>query len=274
MIINLRGASCSGKSTPIYRLLDEFEAHVTPLIEPRGWNLKKERVVGYEVGDLLIIGPYEPTAKTGGMDMLTPGKIALVTQWLKDRLTCGYKHVIFESLMCSLAMGRYMKLADEVKGGPAGQVAFCFLNTPLEVREERIMKRNGGLGPTGKGINVEATLHHQHVRMKQIRQKFVDDSRLVYDIDWRDPYGQIQWLLDKAGWDERATPQLLRAPVTLFGVAQDLVQYGSDSRFWPADDPKEQTQLGKELLKEARAFHLTPEDMLVCQQMMTMKENA
>lgn len=258
MIINLRGASCSGKSTPVYQLLANYP-HVEQW-EQHGWNLKKERLIGYSVGDLLIIGPYAATAKTGGMDMLTPGRIELVTQWLEERIMSGqWRHVIFESLMCSLAMGRYQDLARRTEHGPCGRTAFCFLNTPLEVRRERIFARNGGLGPSGKGINVEATLEHQHIRMGQIRQKFIEANELVYDVDWQNAFTFVRNLLHSEGWDPYG-------PVSSKVEARTLIEIGQaaargELRF---SDEKRQTRLEKELKDHARALQLTP-DMLQCQ---------
>jgi hypothetical protein len=206
MILNIRGSSCSGKSTSLYRLLQDYPS--VEVWEKVGWNKVKPRQVGHLLaGGLFIVGPYAPTAKTGGMDMLMPGKTELVTLWL-ERNCAIYPHVIFESMMASLAIGRYHELRKrlDVTLGVQNSITFAFLDTPLEVCRERILSRNDGKGPTGKGINEEATVDHQWKRVRQIRERFTEKKERCETLPWEAAYETMIALLISGGWDPFSTP--------------------------------------------------------------------
>lgn len=206
MILNIRGSSCSGKSTNVYNLLRDFPS--SEVWEKVGWNKVKPRQVGHLLpGGLFVVGPYASTAKTGGMDMLMPGKTELVTLWL-ERNCVRYPFVIFESMMASLAIGRYHELRKRLdrEMGVANSVQFAFMDTPMEVCRERIMSRNGGRGPTGKGINDEATVVHQWHRIQQIKGRLLELKETCYTLDWQNSYAQVLGLLYQAGWDPSAEP--------------------------------------------------------------------
>lgn len=247
MILNLRGSSCSGKSTPVYRLLATYPS--VALVEATGWNLRKPRLVGHVLpGGLFIAGPYASHAKTGGMDMLQPGQTELVTIWLERHLLT-YPHVVFESLMASLAMGRYYDLHDRVTGAGVSPFAFGFLDTPLELCRERLLTRSGGVRPNGEPLNLEATCDHSWQRMRQIRRNFINEGRfLVYDLDHTQTFEQVHALLTEAGWDPTvpipadaaARPERL----TLTGIIRELRR----GEGWP-DDPDRVKRLEKELTK-------------------------
>lgn len=249
MILNLRGSSCSGKSTPVYRLLAEYPS--VEVIEREAWNKKKPRLVGHVLpGGLFIAGPYASHAKTGGMDMLQPGQTELVTIWLERHLH-RYPFVIFESLMASLAMGRYFDLHDRVTAanGRDRPFAFAFLDTPLETCRQRLLTRSGGTRSNGEPLNLAATCDHSWARMRTIRQRFIDDGRfLVYDLDHTRTYEQVLGLLTQAGWEPygQPPPALYVEPeeLTLAGIIRELRR----DEGWP-DDPKRRQQLLKELPK-------------------------
>jgi hypothetical protein len=248
MILNIRGSSCSGKSTNLYRLLQEYPS--VEVWERVGWNKKKPRQVGHLVaGGLFVVGPYATTAKTGGMDMLMPGKTELVTLWL-ERNCRAYPHVIFESMMASLAIGRYSDLRKRL--GPPGVILFAFLNTPLEVCRERIMSRSGGKGPTGKGINEAATVDHQWKRIQQIRERLQERHEVCTTFDYQNSYEEMIALLRYNGWDPDSEPLPVHPKIkprySLLDVWNELHQA------WPDDDPERIKRFQNEMTKHADKF--------------------
>ena len=249
MILNIRGSSCSGKSTNVYSLLRDYPN--SEVWERVGWNKKKPRQVGHLLpGGLFVVGPYAATAKTGGMDMLMPGKTELVTLWL-ERNCQRYPFVIFESMMASLAIGRYHELRKRL--GPPGTISFAFMDTPMEVCRERIMSRNGGLGPSGKGINDEATVVHQWHRIRQIKDRLLEKHEVCYDLDWQGSYPQVLGLLQQAGWDPFSTPPIahpqVRTRYSLQDVWTELMMTG-----YPDDDPERIKRFQAEIVKHQEKF--------------------
>ena len=254
MIINIRASSCGGKSTNLYRLLQEFPS--VEVWERVGWNKKKPRQVGHLLsGGLFVVGPYAASAKTGGMDMLMPGKTELVTLWL-ERNCASYPHVIFESMMASLAISRYHELRKRL--GPPGAITFGFMDTPLEVCRERIFSRSGGLGPSGKGINEAATVDHQWHRIQQIRARLEEKHEVCVTLDWQDSYNQMKQMLREGGWDPFSMPPpphpKVKPQYSLLDVWNELIQAERGERPWPDADEERIKRFRAEMLKHADKF--------------------
>lgn len=248
MIVNIRASSCGGKSTNIYKLLQEYPS--VEVWERVGWNKKKPRCVGHLVaGGLFVVGPYLPSAKTGGMDMLMPGKTELITLWL-ERNCAAYPHVVFESMMASLAIGRYHELRKRL--GPPGRIVFAFMNTPLEVCRQRIFARSGGLGPTGKGINEAATVDHQHMRIQQIRAKLEEKHEVCVTLDWENSYEEMKQLLREGGWDPFSSPppahEKIKPQYSFLDVWNELLVR------WPDNDADRIKRFKAEMEKHADRF--------------------
>lgn len=254
MILNIRGSSCSGKSTNLYKLLENYPS--AQVWERVGWNKKKPRCVGHVLpGGLFIVGPYLPGAKTGGMDMLMPGKTELVTLWL-ERNAMRYPHVIFESMMASLAIGRYHELRKRLDAqmGVEQSITFGFLDTPMEVCRERIYARNGGKGPSGKGINEEATVVHQWHRIQQIRERLTEKHERCVTLNYLDSYEQVLTLMQTiGGWDPMSTPPIqhekIKTRYTLEDVWNELHTVG-----FPDQDEGRVKMFTKEIEKHADRF--------------------
>ncbi len=254
MIINIRGSSCSGKSTNLYKLLEQYPS--SQVWERVGWNKKKPRCVGHLLpGGLFIVGPYLPGAKTGGMDMLMPGKTELVTLWL-ERNCVRYPFVIFESMMASLAIGRYHSLRVRLDEQLATEqsITFAFLDTPMEVCRERILSRSGGLGPTGKGINQEATVDHQWKRVRQIRERLTEEGEKCVTLNYENSYEQMLTLLQTVGgWDPMSTPPVahekIRTRYSLEDVWNELHTVG-----YPDNDEGRIKMFSKEIDKHREKF--------------------
>lgn len=249
MILNIRASSCGGKSTNVYKLLQEFPS--VEVWERVGWNKKKPRCVGHLVaGRLFVVGPYVGKAKTGGMDMLMPGKTELVTLWL-ERNCLAYPHVIFESMMASLAIGRYHELRKRL--GDPGAITFGFMDTPLETCRERIYNRSGGKGPSGKGINEAATVDHQWKRIQQIRDRLEEKHEVCVTLDWQNSYEQMKTMLQAAGWDPMAYPpptaDKIRPAYSLQDTWNELMTVG-----FPDADAERNKRFQNEINKYADRF--------------------
>ena len=254
MILNIRGSSCSGKSTNVYKLLEEYPS--VEVWERVGWNKKKPRCVGHLLpGGLFLVGPYQSHAKTGGMDMLMPGKTELVTLWL-ERNCVAYPHVVFESMMASLAIGRYHELRTRL--GPPGTITFAFMDTPLETCRDRILSRSGGLGPTGKGINEEATVDHQWKRVQQIRERLVEKHEVCETLNWEDSYRDVKDLLIGGGWDPFSEPPPVHPKIktrySLQDVWNELMQARRGERPWPDDNEDRNKRFVAEMAKYEDRF--------------------
>lgn len=264
MILNIRGSSCSGKSTNVYRLLQDYPS--VEVWERVGWNKTKPRCVGHLVaGGLFVVGPYLSTAKTGGLDMLMPAKTELVTLWLEWNML-SYEHVLFESMMASLAIGRYHELRKRLDAatGQRNSITFAFMNTPLEVCRERIRSRNGGRGPTGKGINEEATVDHQHARVQQIRQRLTEKGEVCETLDWERSYDDMIAILRGGGWDPFSTPPPVHPKVkTRYSLADvynalrpALDYYRATGQYagWPDADEERTKRFIAEMEKHREKF--------------------
>lgn len=140
MIINLRGANGSGKSTVafdlMHKFLDQKEIMLASYLTPGG---AKRFVTGYHLlnANLVIVGSYNTAC--GGCD-------GIKTQELikKSVMEAAFisKHVFFEGVIVSTLFSGYLDLSRvlENKGG----MTWAYLDTPLETCLARIQKRNGG----------------------------------------------------------------------------------------------------------------------------------
>jgi hypothetical protein len=127
------------------------------------------------------------------------------------------------------------------------------MDTPMEVCRERIMSRNGGRGPSGKGINDEATVVHQWHRIRQIKERLIERNEVCYDLDWQDSYRQVLALLTQGGWDPTSTAPFksdkVRTRYTLQDVWTELFTVG-----YPDADPDRIKRFNDEITKHRGKF--------------------
>jgi hypothetical protein len=184
------------------------------------------------------------------MDMLMPGKTELVTLWLEENCRI-YPHVIFESMMASLAIGRYHELRKRL--GPPGAIIIAFMNTPLEVCRERIFSRNGGKGPTGKGINEAATVDHQWHRIRQIHDRLMEKHEECIWFDYENSYEEMKALLRQNGWDPMSTPPPTHEKVKT-RVSLESVYARIKAGLYPDQDVDRNKRFAAEVAKHADRF--------------------
>lgn len=145
MIINIRGTSGSGKSYVVYRLMEHFGHH--PVLGRSG------KIEVHRLGTqppTYAIGKY--TTACGGCDTVrTDGNSAdeIVARLHRYR-TRG--NVIFEGLLVSNVIGRWVELAQAVP-----DFRWVFLNTSKEECVARITARRAAVG-NEKPLNPKNTL--------------------------------------------------------------------------------------------------------------------
>ncbi len=195
MIIDLRGSSGSGKSYPVYRLLDAYRDSIEELYLPWPWAKTDgtHKLVGYRLpGDLAILGPY--TAKnTGGLDSV---KTMDMRMHVLKTFIPQFRHAIYEALIVSSSLGRFVELGQWVEENAprTGPMCFGFLDTPLDVCIARVYHRNGG-----KPIK-EETIAAAHKRMISVRRNLQAAGFWAPVIDHTRQYEQVTDILSRAGW--------------------------------------------------------------------------
>lgn len=173
MIINLRGANGSGKSTVAYDLMAGGRSPVD-LAEYITRGEKEKRVEGYGTPDgVVCVGKY--LTDCGGCDSIRTQDL-ICDSVLRAAVLPGSEHVLFEGVIVSTIFSRYLWL-DKKFEEMGHKFVWAFLDTPVEVCLERIYKRNGG-----KEIK-EQLVHDKIKSIKATRHKAKAIDRCVVDID-------------------------------------------------------------------------------------------
>jgi hypothetical protein len=138
MIVNIRGCNGSGKSAIARAFLatpGTCEIALAPYTTAKG---APRSVMGYEAGDLIVIGPYRTPC--GGCDAIPTQALVKESVRLAARRA---RHVLFEGVIISTLFSGYLTLSEELR--TAGQdYLWAYLDTPLAVCLARIQARNGG----------------------------------------------------------------------------------------------------------------------------------
>ncbi len=181
MLVNVRGANGSGKSTAVRYLLDRYGN--IDKIEQLGWRKNGLKVVGYRLpGNLIVAGRYE-YYQMGGLDGF---KYAKMWDELLPELAAEAEHLVFESVIISGNVGRARDLATQYP------CIFAFMDTPLETCIERIYARNGGAKFKEE---VVSTIHH---RMEVIHRNFTAEGQNVVKLNCGE---DLDSLLRAYGWN-------------------------------------------------------------------------
>jgi hypothetical protein len=164
MLINVRGASGSGKSTAVLGVLAQCPHR--PIYGALG---RLPEAYALRARQAFIIGPY--TSDCGGCDRILP--FALVPQLIEKYAQQG--HVVFEGLLISTFygdIGRLMETRDSV---------VMFLDTPLEVCIERVEARRRAAG-NFRPFNPKL-LTQKHATIARLKDKFGARAMSVSDGD-------------------------------------------------------------------------------------------
>lgn len=204
MIIQVRGSSCSGKTSAVTHLLARYPP-VDELWE-RGWNKRRPKLTGHLLpGDLFVAGGYAATTRTGGLDALGSGWTQRVWEWLEWHAV-RHRHVVFEGLMYSLVLGRTVDLQAslERRGAPCLPYVATFLDTPLQVVLPRLLTRSGGRGQnpgTGEGVNVHGSGVYPWHRCRAVKTSLEERGVHCEWLRWRSAGEDLEALLRGGGWN-------------------------------------------------------------------------
>jgi len=198
MLICLRGTNSSGKSYPLYRLVQDYpplkEVYFPPGRIPNG-NKQKDKLVGYNMpGGLFVCGEYSTRTRCGGPDNWGVPIDVMHINFLRD-VVKRYPFVVYESFQGSVAKWQqWMELADE------HPTVFFQLDTPLEVCLEAVEARHA-LGPR-KNIPLNPkTVPNNWNGAWRIHERYVEagyDARLM---PREQSYETLIQTLKDGGWD-------------------------------------------------------------------------
>lgn len=207
-VYNIRGTNGSGKSTlarsfiagdpaalpnrpgvegsPTMVDLVSFSAPTQKLPDRRRF------VEGYALNrhDLkaLVVGSYRTSC--GGLDGIDSFdrqfrairqavRIMTPIQLREGNTPCA---VLCEGVIASTVWGSWGRFADELKSEGKAQMAFCYLDTPLEVCLERIRRRQEA---AGKVREIKTELVADKIRaIAATREKALAAEALVYDLPY------------------------------------------------------------------------------------------
>jgi hypothetical protein len=152
MIINIRGASGSGKSWVARQWLEKYPSRplygLFAMLKPEAYKCS---IPGTE-HPLFVLGPYETPC--GGCDAIQPYR--LVLDLLRKYAARG--HVLFEGLLIGDSYGSVGALLDQLSGEGVSS-AIIRLNTPLEQCLERVQQRRAERGDS-RPLNPRHTIAH------------------------------------------------------------------------------------------------------------------
>lgn len=174
MIVNVRGTHGSGKSTVVTKFLKKYN-HVA--IRPKGSKKPEAYDCDTPFGKVYVIGSYEN--ECGGCDGIQPYDriIPLIQKYAE------LGHVLFEGALISNNYGTICKMSLDY----GDDFVFAFLDTPLDVCIERIIKRRterGNLKPFDPNKSVIRVFERALVA----RDKIEADGRILVDLKHQDPF--------------------------------------------------------------------------------------
>lgn len=168
MIVNVRGTSGAGKSTIVYKIINQFAA--VPITANQNAPEKPKDIFGYKMilpsGQHLYV-PGKYLTACGGCDTVKTqdevcDRVRVMSKW---------GHVLFEGLLISHLFSRYRDLDKELRlSAPVGYgtgYLWAFLDTPLDRCLSQVAARRVAAGK-------EAAFNQTNTRQKW------DDMRRVF----------------------------------------------------------------------------------------------
>jgi len=161
VILNLRGGGASGKTTCFRKFLDmPHHAVVGPNEHTKAGN---DEVKGYIIDGsslglkkrIFLMGSYE--AVCGGTDKIK--KQAEIAERAVNYFNFGY-HVLFEGLLVS-KLGPAGTVTKAIVGAADDRAWFLFLDTPVELCLDRMLKRRLDRGDT-RIFNPDKSFYRDH----------------------------------------------------------------------------------------------------------------
>jgi cytidylate kinase len=182
MIIDIRGAFGSGKSTIVHRLLEAYGFK---------FIIEKAQKIGCYVNplDCGILGTYQ--RQCGGVDSIkTPEEVCRRLRLFNEK----YKNVILEGIVTGHTFQRYSLMARELG---LEKYTFCFLDTPLDLCIQRVEQRRKEKG-NDKPFDPRNVIKEWHSVWERVRPKFIKAGHPVVILDHKDPIPQVLELLENS----------------------------------------------------------------------------
>jgi hypothetical protein len=219
-VYNIRGTNGSGKSTLARAFIPGTQGYRLKLAEyPAPTKAQPDRVGsvsgrGFEWGGeqtglaTVVVGPYETAC--GGLDAVpnfeTSFKaVSNAISMLEMHSSCTHRAVIAEGVLASTVWGSWGEFAKRLDDVGIARVAFCYLDTPLEVCLDRIRKRQEA---AGKVRDIKTELVADKVKaIAATRLKALAAGQLVYDL----PHMAAEKALQDLMTDNNGARSLLRA---------------------------------------------------------------
>ena len=199
-VYNIRGTNGSGKTTlarPYSKPPEGGELAMSGPLDLHWYSSptrrdpeRRKSVEGFGIStktlSTILVGSYKTAC--GGLDAVPDfarsfAAINTAVKLLGQSATPGSERaVIAEGILASTVWGSWGDYAEEVRYLKKAQVAFCYLDTPLEVCLERIAKRQEA---AGKVREIKKELVEAKVRaIRATREKALQAGELVYDLPW------------------------------------------------------------------------------------------
>jgi predicted ABC-type ATPase len=221
-IYNIRGTNGSGKSTlarsfiigdpacPPNRPGDDSSATMVDLTWYKSPTKREPHRLRYVEGyaspqiveglDVLVVGSYRTAC--GGLDAVPDfattfkaldGAVGVHRRY--DR-SAQHQAIVAEGVLASTVWGSWGEYASNL-GGRA-QVAFCYLDTPLEVCLERIRRRQEA---AGKVRDIKEDLVKDKIKaIAATREKAMAAGALVYDLPWETAAPALAAIMRDEDW--------------------------------------------------------------------------
>ncbi len=222
-VYNIRGTNGSGKSTLARAYAGPPEGYDLPTMHgpvdlyryasPTKRDPERQAVVqGYGCATpelaTVVVGSYRTAC--GGLDAVpdfakTFGAVGAAVRMLdREAPPRAKKAVVAEGILASTVWGSWGDYALKLRQGqavlPAGaaQVAFCYLDTPVEVCLERIRKRQEA---AGKVREINEQMVRDKVRaIAATRARALAAGELVYDLPWEEAETAFRAILINDLW--------------------------------------------------------------------------
>lgn len=179
LIVNLRGANGSGKSTIARHFLEHHVTDYLPIDYRSAHNNREKRwpVTRVELSSLklpvLVQGRYPHGKPTGGCDC--EHDMDAIQHCIETSAAQHPDHhIFFEGFVVSKSGKRWMDVARKF----GDSYIWLFLMPPIDVLERRIKIRNGG-----KDIKLDRLQNTMNC-VASIKQKVAEAGMNWYEIDW------------------------------------------------------------------------------------------
>lgn len=176
LILNPRGTNGSGKTTLATALCPPAEAIPLMLVDgpDRATSVPGYRTRHPKFGDVVLVGRYSPTSRTGGCD--TVGTQDLICRAVRSAVERAPDVVLFEGLLISGLYGRYAELSEELRIASHDYV-WVYMTTTLDECIRRVRARTEKKPGWDPGNVIS-----KHRAVRRTRERALTDAEAVWDV--------------------------------------------------------------------------------------------